>query len=115
MPVATLIRGPEEISASWLEQALSRSALELLGPALAAPGRSGRDAIHLDATLGLGGHAEAVLTGYPRVIVVGLDRDPQALRLAGQRLAAFGEVASKFAPVLRPVVYDMGDDQPPRD
>src|SRR5579859_5355810 len=67
--------------------------LELLAPALSAPGRSGRDAIHLDATLGLGGHAEAVLSGYPRLVLVGLDRDPQALRLAGERLAAFGERA----------------------
>ena len=67
--------------------------LELLDPALSAPGRSGRDAIHVDATVGLGGHAEAVLSGYPRVVLVGLDRDPQALRLAGERLAAFGERA----------------------
>src|SRR5205823_8046899 len=67
--------------------------LELLDPALSAPGRSGRDAIHVDATVGLGGHAEAVLSGYPRVVLVGLDRDPPALRLAGERLAAFGERA----------------------
>jgi len=65
--------------------------LELLGPALAAPGRSGRDAIHVDATLGLGGHAEAVLAGYPRLVLIGLDRDPQALRLAGERLAGYAE------------------------
>jgi len=65
--------------------------LELLAPALAAPGRSGRDAIHVDATLGLGGHAEAVLVGYPRLVLVGLDRDPQALRLAGERLARYAD------------------------
>ena len=65
--------------------------LELLDPALAAPGRSGRSAIHLDATLGLGGHAEAVLTRYPRVVLIGLDRDPQALRLAGRRLAGHAD------------------------
>src|SRR5436189_3856885 len=65
--------------------------LELLGPALAAPGRSGRDAIHVDATLGLGGHAEAVLARYPRLVLVGLDRDPQALRLAGERLARYAD------------------------
>jgi 16S rRNA (cytosine1402-N4)-methyltransferase len=60
--------------------------LELLGPALTRPG-----AVHLDATLGLGGHAEAVLTAFPQVTVVGVDRDPQALALAGQRLASFAE------------------------
>ena len=60
--------------------------LELLSPALARPG-----AVHLDATLGLGGHAEAVLDRYPQVTLVGLDRDRQALRLAGERLARFAD------------------------
>jgi 16S rRNA (cytosine1402-N4)-methyltransferase len=61
--------------------------LELLSPALEAPGRNGRDAIYVDATLGLGGHAEAVLEEHRRLILVGLDRDPQALRMAERRLA----------------------------
>jgi 16S rRNA (cytosine1402-N4)-methyltransferase len=65
--------------------------LELLAPALAAPGRSGRDAVHVDATLGLGGHAEAVLERFPKLFLVGLDRDPQALRLAGERLGRYAE------------------------
>jgi 16S rRNA (cytosine1402-N4)-methyltransferase len=65
--------------------------LELLGPALAAPGRSGRDAVHVDATLGLGGHAEAVLAGYPRLVLVGLDRDAEALRRSGERLAPYAD------------------------
>src|SRR5215813_9279844 len=58
--------------------------LELLAPALIRPG-----AVYVDATLGLGGHAEAVLTAHPQVTLVGLDRDPQALELAGQRLVGF--------------------------
>jgi 16S rRNA (cytosine1402-N4)-methyltransferase len=58
--------------------------LELLAPALDRPG-----AVHVDATLGLGGHAEAVLEAHPEVTLVGLDRDPQALELAGRRLARF--------------------------
>jgi 16S rRNA (cytosine1402-N4)-methyltransferase len=58
--------------------------LELLAPALDGPG-----AVHVDATLGLGGHAEAVLTAHPGATLVGLDRDPQALRLAADRLARF--------------------------
>jgi 16S rRNA (cytosine1402-N4)-methyltransferase len=60
--------------------------LELLGPALSRPG-----AVHLDATLGLGGHAEAVLAGYPQVTLVGIDRDPEALARAGDRLAAYAD------------------------
>lgn len=60
--------------------------LDLLGPAL-----SGRDATVVDCTLGLGGHGEALLTAFPTVRLVGLDRDPAALDLAGRRLARFGD------------------------
>ena len=63
--------------------------LELLAPALSGPGDRGRDAVHVDATLGLGGHAEAVLRAHDRLVLVGLDRDPQALAAAGDRLAGF--------------------------
>ena len=45
----------------------------------------------VDATLGLGGHTEAVLTRCQLARVVGIDRDPAALELAGQRLAGFGD------------------------
>jgi len=60
--------------------------VELLAPALDAPG-----AVMVDSTLGMGGHTEAVLRAFPEVRVVGLDRDPQALELAGRRLAPFGD------------------------
>jgi 16S rRNA (cytosine1402-N4)-methyltransferase len=63
--------------------------LELLAPALAAPASAGRDAIHVDATLGLGGHAEAVLAAHPRLVLVGLDRDTAALDRATARLAPY--------------------------
>ena len=44
----------------------------------------------VDMTLGAGGHAEALLdAGVQRVI--GVDRDPSALRLARERLQAFGD------------------------
>ena len=52
-----------------------------------APERGGT---FVDATLGLGGHAEALLAGWPEVELVGIDRDPQALERAGRRLAPFG-------------------------
>ena len=59
---------------------------ELLAPAL-----TGRPAVLVDATLGLGGHAAALLAAHPGLTLVGLDRDPQALALAGRRLVAFSD------------------------
>ena len=59
--------------------------LDLIGPAV-----DRENAVHVDATVGLGGHAEAVLTAFPTVQVIGLDRDPQALERSEQRLAPFG-------------------------
>lgn len=60
--------------------------LDVLAPALERPG-----ALYVDGTLGMGGHAEAVLERFPEARVVGIDRDAQALELAGERLARFGE------------------------
>ena len=60
--------------------------VELLQPALKEPG-----AVLLDATLGMAGHAEAFLSRCPELVFVGLDRDQDALDIAGRRLAGFGE------------------------
>ena len=48
------------------------------------------DGTLVDATVGLGGHAEALLEHYPRARLVGLDRDPAAIRHAAERLGRFG-------------------------
>ena len=64
---------------------LERS-IELLAPALGRPG-----AVLVDATLGMAGHAEAFLERFPELVLVGLDRDPDALAIAGERLAGFGD------------------------
>jgi 16S rRNA (cytosine1402-N4)-methyltransferase len=46
----------------------------------------------IDGTVGMGGHAEALLTGSgDDVRLLGLDADPAALRQAGDRLSSFGE------------------------
>jgi 16S rRNA (cytosine1402-N4)-methyltransferase len=56
--------------------------------ALLAPERGG---LFVDCTLGLGGHSAALLTANPAARVIGIDRDPEALRLAESRLQPFAE------------------------
>jgi len=60
--------------------------IELLAPALEKTG-----AVLVDATLGLGGHAEAFLERFPGLHLVGLDRDTEALALTEERLARFSD------------------------
>ncbi|WP_166872454.1 16S rRNA (cytosine(1402)-N(4))-methyltransferase RsmH [Salinibacterium sp. ZJ450] len=74
--------------------------IELLAPAIDKPG-----AVAIDATLGMGGHTEALLTRFPELTVIGLDRDLEALAIAGERLAPFGERAR-----LVHTVYDRIDE-----
>ena len=66
----------------------------------------------VDMTVGSGGHAAALLeAGVSRL--VGVDRDPEALALAGGRLSAFGErvrlVAARFSEVDEDVVGGPAD------
>ncbi len=60
--------------------------VELLAPALQADG-----AVLVDATLGMGGHSEALLERFDNIRLIGLDRDTDALRIAGQRLERFAD------------------------
>jgi 16S rRNA (cytosine1402-N4)-methyltransferase len=59
------------------------------------------EACLVDATLGEGGHTEAFLSRFPRLRVVGVDKDGEILRRAEARLASFGSrvrlVRSGFA------------------
>ncbi len=94
---------------------LRKDAVELLA--------AERGGIFVDCTLGLGGHAEAILAASPAVQLVGIDRDPEALALAAQRLAPFGarvrllsgnfaDLAALYAPLGLPapagVLADLG-------
>ena len=70
----------------------------------------------VDMTVGAGGHAQALLeSGVARV--VGLDRDPEAIRIAAARLARFGDrfaaVRTRFSDMpavnrVDGVLYDLG-------
>lgn len=59
--------------------------IEVLGVAI-----DGKPAVLVDGTLGLGGHSEAFLERFPQLTLIGIDRDTNALALAGERLARFG-------------------------
>jgi 16S rRNA (cytosine1402-N4)-methyltransferase len=60
--------------------------VDLLGPV--PPGTV------LDATVGGGGHARALLEAHEHLAVVGLDQDPAAVEAAGAALAPYGDRAS---------------------
>jgi 16S rRNA (cytosine1402-N4)-methyltransferase len=50
-----------------------------------------RDGVLVDATVGLGGHSEALLERHPDVRLVAIDRDPEALERSRERLSRFGD------------------------
>lgn len=62
----------------------------LLSEACRTVAADGSVPVVIDATLGMGGHAEALLQAEPQAHVIGVDRDPQALELAQQRLGEYG-------------------------
>lgn len=64
---------------------LTHDVVRLLNP---RPGN-----LFVDGTVGLGGHAEAILEAEPEVRVVGIDRDEAALERARRRLDRFGDRA----------------------
>ena len=57
---------------------------------------------YVDATLGMGGHAQAILE-TPETKLIGIDQDEDAIRLAGKRLERFGDrvklVKSNFSAI----------------
>lgn len=83
----------------------------------------------VDATLGGAGHATALLEAHPQLSIIGIDRDPDAIEAASERLAPFGErasihrarfdaiadvVASEGGPVSG-VLFDLGVSSPQLD
>ena len=87
--------------------------INLLAPSIErAVAENGR-AVVVDATLGMGGHTEAMLARFPQLHVIGIDRDRQALALAGERLAPFEDRTDLVHAVydeIADVVRDLGFD-----
>jgi 16S rRNA (cytosine1402-N4)-methyltransferase len=66
------------------EPVLFQEILEFLRP-------NREDGTLVDATVGLGGHAEGLLERHPRIRLLAIDRDPEALERSRQRLSRFGD------------------------
>lgn len=83
---------------------------ELLAPSVEA---FGANAVLIDGTLGAGGHTEHFLNVFPNARVIGVDRDPNALRQASERLAPFKDrftaVQSRFDHVDEAVANNDGE------
>ena len=47
----------------------------------------------VDGTVGGGGHADALLEAFRDSVVLGLDRDAEAVAAAGERLSGYGSRA----------------------
>ncbi len=80
---------------------------------LLAPSVVGDRPVIVDATLGLGGHTEAMLNRFADLHVIGIDRDPEALARAKDRLEGFGDrvtfahaVYDEIADVVRAAGFD---------
>lgn len=88
---------------------LTAEVLDLLAPAAGGPVVQGGWLV--DCTLGLAGHATALLERFSGARLVGIDRDAQALELARERLGRFGErvrlVRGRFSE-LRELLHECG-------
>ena len=65
--------------------------VDLLAPAVQAALEAGRTPVAVDGTLGMGGHTEALLTRFPHLRVIGIDRDVHAQAMAAERLGPLAD------------------------
>ncbi len=65
--------------------------IELLTPAIDLSLKNHPSTYVIDATLGLGGHTRALLAKYPTLIVIGIDRDLDAIAIARESVAPFAD------------------------
>ncbi|MBG6224693.1 16S rRNA (cytosine1402-N4)-methyltransferase [Arthrobacter sp. CAN_A2] len=92
---------------------LRERCVSLIAPSVAAAEAAGRRAVVVDATLGMGGHSETMLQRFPEAHLVGIDRDTEALGLAGERLAPYAgrtDLVHAVYDELPEVLEDLGID-----
>ena len=92
---------------------LRERCINLLAPAIEKAAAERGTAVVVDATLGMGGHSEALLQRFPSLHLIGIDRDRQALALAGERLSPFADRIDLVHAVydeIADVVTDLGFD-----
>lgn len=65
--------------------------IDLLAPGVESARQCDRRPVLVDATLGMGGHSLLMLERFEDAVIIGIDRDTQALELAGERLHVFGD------------------------
>jgi 16S rRNA (cytosine1402-N4)-methyltransferase len=122
---------PLDLPAEGLQMAHSFSHIPVLRDEVVSLFASAPPGTVVDATIGGGGHSEAILEAYPALRVLGLDRDPVALEAARSRLIPFGDritlIRSPFSalssviethPGLAPlsgVLFDLGVSSPQLD
>jgi 16S rRNA (cytosine1402-N4)-methyltransferase len=103
----------EGVDATHVPVLLDR-VLDLLAPSVQHAREAGRVPVVVDATLGLGGHTEALLERFSLLRVIGVDRDTEALERSRRRLTRFGErfvAAHAVYDELPTVLADLGTER----
>lgn len=70
---------------------MANRVIDLLAPGVDSARQQQRQPVLVDATLGMGGHSELMLQRFEDAKIIGIDRDTEALSIAGHRLAAFDD------------------------
>lgn len=92
---------PKNIAENLHKPVLLSETLQLLKPQA--------DEIFVDATLGLGGHSEAILADFAKTRVIGIDQDAEAIELARERLEKFGRRIEIFQANFSEIKQVLGD------